>query len=327
MPRVSVGLPVFNGGKYLRRAIESTLDQTLADLELIISDNASTDETEATCREFARLDPRVRYYRNDANVGASRNYTIIFEHARAPYFKWLAADDALEPTFLERCVDLLDGRPELVFVCSRYLVVDELNGIASHLDNDYDFTQPRPHQRWRSLFREPTGHEHPNWGVGRTNVIGETGLLRPYVGSDSAYVVELLLKGPMAQVPEHLHHMRIHEDAYSTKLRSENAGRDGMQGPAEAKWLDPRSSDANLMPHWRLLREYVRFIRDARESRTEKLRLAATLVHPLATGWRVILVKELAFRVGLGWLYVAARNLYRRFVPREDGRPSRPAET
>jgi glycosyltransferase involved in cell wall biosynthesis len=325
MPRVSVGLPVYNGGQFLQEAIESVLAQTFEDLELIVADNASTDDTEAICREFAARDPRVRYYRHDTNLGAVRNFAVVVEHARAPYFKWIAADDVVEPTFVERCVELLDADPELVLATSRYRVVDELGGTLFTLDYDYDFRSPEAHRRWRSLFGETMGHEHPIWGVIRASVLRRTQLMRAFVGSDSALVAELLLEGPFGQVPDYLHRMRIHAGAYSSGLRTEN-GRDGMQGPAEAKWLDPASRDGNLMPTWRLLREFLLLARTARESRRDRLLAAATLV-PLAMRWRVILVKEPAFRVGLGRPYIAVRNLYRRFVPRGDAGPSRPLET
>src|ERR1700737_2789384 len=93
VPRVSIGLPVYNGERYLRFAIDSLLEQDYINFELIISDNASTDATQAICQEFADKDPRVRYYRNQTNLGASGNYDRVFELARGDLFKWAAHDD------------------------------------------------------------------------------------------------------------------------------------------------------------------------------------------------------------------------------------------
>jgi glycosyltransferase involved in cell wall biosynthesis len=87
-PRVSVGLPVRNGANYLREALDSLLSQTLADFELVIGDNASTDGTEAICREFAARDDRVRYVRHDTDIGAPRNFNFVFPESQAPYFRW-----------------------------------------------------------------------------------------------------------------------------------------------------------------------------------------------------------------------------------------------
>ena len=86
--RVSIGLPVYNGEKYLEQALISILSQTYTDFELIISDNASTDRTQAICREYAAKDPRIRYYCNEENLGAAPNHNRVFELASGEYFKW-----------------------------------------------------------------------------------------------------------------------------------------------------------------------------------------------------------------------------------------------
>src|SRR3990172_5611242 len=99
---IAVGLPVYNGQKYLAQAIESILGQTFADFELIISDNASTDRTQEICQAYAARDPRVRYFRNERNLGAGPNYDLCFERARSKYFKWAAHDDVIAPDFLEK---------------------------------------------------------------------------------------------------------------------------------------------------------------------------------------------------------------------------------
>ena len=115
VPRVSIGMPVYNAENYLGEAIESLLAQTFQDFELIISDNASTDRTEAICREYAARDPRIRYERQAENQGAARNFNHVFERARGPYFKWAAHDDLHSPTFLARCVEVLDRSPDVVW--------------------------------------------------------------------------------------------------------------------------------------------------------------------------------------------------------------------
>ena len=99
-PRVSIGLPVRNGARYLGEAVDSLLRQTYTDFELIISDNASTDQTEAICRAYVARDPRVRYYRSSQDVGLANNYNYLFIRARGEYFKWAAADDVHEPDYL-----------------------------------------------------------------------------------------------------------------------------------------------------------------------------------------------------------------------------------
>src|SRR5690349_812781 len=92
-PQVSIGLPVYNGEKYLLNAIGSLLKQDFEDFELVISDNASTDKTEAMCHEFAAKDKRIRYHRNETNIGATGNYNRVFRLSNGEFFRWASHDD------------------------------------------------------------------------------------------------------------------------------------------------------------------------------------------------------------------------------------------
>ena len=95
-PMITVGMPVYNGDKYIEQAIESILSQTFGDFEFLISDNASTDRTREICLDYAVSDSRIHYLRNDVNLGAARNYNRLFEIGSAPYFRWMNADDVAE---------------------------------------------------------------------------------------------------------------------------------------------------------------------------------------------------------------------------------------
>jgi glycosyltransferase involved in cell wall biosynthesis len=115
MPEISIGLPVYNGGQHLRSAIDSILKQTFSDLELVISDNASTDETEQTCREFASRDNRVRYFRQSENIGVANNFRFVFEQATAPLFKWMAHDDWIDGDWLSVLVPVAKAQRAIIF--------------------------------------------------------------------------------------------------------------------------------------------------------------------------------------------------------------------
>src|SRR3954471_8256298 len=104
-PLLSIGLSVYNGEPFIREALDSLLSQTFRDFELIVSDNASTDGTSEICEAYAARDSRVRYYRNEKNMGAGWNTRRVFSLARGQYFKWAACDDICAPEFLERCID------------------------------------------------------------------------------------------------------------------------------------------------------------------------------------------------------------------------------
>ena len=111
--RVSIGMPAYNRAPTIARAIESVLGQTLSDFELVISDNASTDDTEAICLRYAAADPRIRYTRHRGPIGGFPNFRFVLDAARAPYFMWLPPDDYVLPRLLERAVDVLDTRPDV----------------------------------------------------------------------------------------------------------------------------------------------------------------------------------------------------------------------
>src|SRR5690242_8968780 len=113
-PKVTVGMPVYNGERYMRFALDSLLAQDFQDFEIVISDNASTDRTSEICAEYAARDSRVRYHRNATNIGASPNYNRTFELARGQYFKWCAHDDVCLPSFLSKCVATMEAAPSSV---------------------------------------------------------------------------------------------------------------------------------------------------------------------------------------------------------------------
>jgi len=112
--RVSIGMPAYNRGPSITRAIESVLGQTFGDFELIISDNASTDETEEICRRYAARDARCRYTRHPGPIGGFPNFQFVLDAARAPYFMWLPPDDYALPRLLERAVAVLDAHADVV---------------------------------------------------------------------------------------------------------------------------------------------------------------------------------------------------------------------
>jgi glycosyltransferase involved in cell wall biosynthesis len=118
-PRVSIGIPVFNMQATVARAIDSVLAQTFGDFELLVSDNVSSDGTEAICREYAARDGRIRYTRQPARIGVLENFRYVLDAAVAPYFMWLSADDFVLPSLLERAVGVLDARPDVVCVAPR----------------------------------------------------------------------------------------------------------------------------------------------------------------------------------------------------------------
>lgn len=123
-PRVSVVMPVFNGEAYLAEAVESVLSQTLADLELVVVDDGSTDGSHAILEGFVRKDPRVRLIANEENLGLSAARNRGWRAARASYVAWLDADDVALPDRLFRQVELLDAHPTVAVVGGATIIID-----------------------------------------------------------------------------------------------------------------------------------------------------------------------------------------------------------
>ena len=209
-PRVSLGLPVFDGETYLEETIASIESQTMGDFELIICDNASTDRTEEICRKLAARDARVQYHRNDRNLGAAPNYNRTFELATAPYFKWVAYDDLLEPTFLEVCVDALDAADDdVVLVYPRTVLIDGDGDEIGLYDDRLDLRE-RSLSKRMVHFASKWRLCNPVFGVIRSDALARTSLIGAYPSSDVTLLGELALLGRYLELDQPLFRRRIH---------------------------------------------------------------------------------------------------------------------
>jgi len=272
VPAVSIGLPVFNGENYLEEAIQSILNQTFANFELIICDNNSSDNKGSTCRTYEQQDSRIRYYRNDENVGASRNFNQTFELARGPYFKWAAHDDRLAPDFVERCVAVLDADSDLVLCFSRTQVIDGEGRETDRIQVHPLMLSSEPSERFfgHVYFR---GHWcYPVFGLIHSDVLAETPLIEPYVTSDRVLLSRLALMGPLREIEEPLFFPRHHSE------RSIVA----MEAHLRASWFDPRKAGKISLPKWRLLKEYVNVIEDVDLSTSQRAACYGVLLRWLA---------------------------------------------
>jgi glycosyltransferase involved in cell wall biosynthesis len=214
-PRVSIGLPVFNGEKYLEEALNSILGQTYPDFELIISDNASTDRTQQICRSYAAKDSRVRYYRNKRNLGASKNFNSVFFLSLGEYFKWAAYDDVLAPEFLEKCINILDHDPSIVLCYSKTGSIDEHGALVGARDYKIRINSRKPHVRFGDLISIRYPCAHAIFGVIRASKLNITPLMGNYIGSDRNLLAEIGLIGRIHKIPECLLFRRKHPQTYT----------------------------------------------------------------------------------------------------------------
>jgi glycosyltransferase involved in cell wall biosynthesis len=210
--RISIGLPVFNGERYLSRAIESVLAQSFGDFELLIADNASTDATWDICRSFAEKDKRIRLVRHDENCGAFANFKFVLDQASLPYFMWMAHDDVLHPDYVARCYGFLESNPDYVLCFAKNGTIDETGDEIDFYDYDdmtyFDVDADDPVQRYGACLNNlPPPFEV--YGMFRTDVIKKAKRFRLRDGVDQILVLELSLLGKFHRIPEVLRHYRI----------------------------------------------------------------------------------------------------------------------
>jgi glycosyltransferase involved in cell wall biosynthesis len=218
--RIFIGMPVYNGARFIEKAIESLLRQTLCDFNLLVADNASTDDTPAIVAALTARDTRIRYVRHARNIGAPRNWNYVLQQAEGDYFKWATANDECAPTMLARCVATLDDDPGAVLCQGRTCLVDETTG--ARLDYDYDLAllDDRPSARLRRLS-QALALNNGQCGVIRRAVLQRTRGERPYPGGDIALMAELALLGRFIVLPEVLFDRRMGPSTFSRMLRSD----------------------------------------------------------------------------------------------------------
>lgn len=233
-PLISIGMPVYNGSRYLVEALESLLAQTCGDFELIISDNASTDSTAEICQDYAANDARIRYFRQPQNLGAIGNFNWTFTQASGRFFKWAACDDLCAATFLERCVDELQRRPDCVWChCDSDMIDQDGRSWIDRLPADDEEIELDRHgnRSWKGLPRDDFDHQRPDrryagvllgtrwsvdsYGLIRSDALRQTRMLVDLYGAEKVLMGELSLLGKSYQIPELLFRQRIHAEASS----------------------------------------------------------------------------------------------------------------
>lgn len=238
-PKVSIGIPVYNGERFIARAIDSILGQDFEDLELIISDNASTDATREICLDRASKDTRVRYCRNDINLGAARNFNKVFQLARGQYFKWAAHDDYIDQRFLKRCVQVLDEDPSVVLCFTTMGVVDDSGRVFRvQRDSLASLLSRSTIQRFHTMLWNLRDCTSPIFGLMRASALRQTGLIRNALEPDRILLGEMALAGPMHQLQEMLFF---------------HWGPPGHPKRDSWVWLAPENAGKPRLATWRLL--------------------------------------------------------------------------
>lgn len=236
-PRVAIGLPVFNGENYLAEALDSILSQSFSDFELLISDNASTDRTAEICQEYAARDDRIRYIRQDRNIGGPANYDFVFHATESPYFKWFAHDDLIGERFLETCVAELDANPDAIgAIPAEIRDIDPTGETTLVTTNDMDPGGASTAQRFRHYVMQ--GYHNPSFSplfsLYRRSALAGSQLYGDYRASDRVLTCEMLLHGRIVSTEGSYLSIRRHPEQFTSNYHQ---GDDYW-----AAWLDPDSA-------------------------------------------------------------------------------------
>lgn len=284
LPLVTLGVPVFNGEAHLEPALRALQAQTWPRLEILISDNASTDGTSAVCRRLAAEDPRIRYVRQPENLGAAGNFEYLVGAARGEFFAWCAHDDLRMPGFVEACATELMRRPDAVLCNSAVVFLDEAGAARPDwIDLNFETRATTRPERAQRLI------DHMDW-VDMYGLVRRSALLRalpiePVWGGDVVISMKLLMLGEFAKVDAPLFQYRV---------RSRPKSRE------QTMWDFAKRDGEVPQPYTEMLLALLRVGMEAAVDRAERADLLARFLrtvidlerrdpHPC---WRDVLVEE-----------------------------------
>lgn len=239
-PRVTVGVPVFNGEAFLEETLNSLLAQTYADFEIVVSDNGSTDRTEEICRTYAARHSRIRYVRSELNRGAAWNHNRLVELSTGELFKWNSADDVCAPEFLARCVEALDRDPCAVLACANVMEIDESGAPLTSRTIPAAVTSEDGVERFARHVQLDHLCTHI-YGVIRSSVLRRTDRIGSYTDSDRVLLAHLALFGHFIVLPDVLFFNRHHANR-STEVY--------VGWRSRTVWFDPAAANRRLFPFW-----------------------------------------------------------------------------
>ena len=267
-PRLSVGLPVFNGEKYLRQAIDSILNQTYQNFELIISDNASTDRTREICIEYLTKDSRIRYYRSRRNRGAAWNWNRVFKLSSGEYFKWVAHDDTMVPEFFSKCIYVLEQDPSIILCHSKNAIINECDKLVGKYNLGTFINSEKPHKRLNQILKK-IGVPWLIFGVFRRDMLDKTPVFQGYIGSDWNLLAEVSLIGQIFEIQEYLFYRRDHKESYTDSHYSKPVRVHDFR--TESLWWTGNTKPPRIiLPRWQNFIEFIKSINRVPMARFER---------------------------------------------------------
>ena len=300
-PILSFGVPVRNGERFLRRLLDSLLAQDLADFEIVVCDNASDDGTRQLCTDYAGRDPRVRYFDNGRDIGQIDNFNRTLELARGRYFRWIGADDWLEPSYARCCVEVLNGAAEAVGVTT---FQDHLDDDGQRLYREYvgeRLDSPHLARRFARMMWAFTADYRffdPIYTMMRREALMASRRLQVVPTTDQVLAAEIITQGPFLHIPECLAHRRKDYEGDGEEVYRRYA-------KARHSELDPSS--------WRLIRAFLPVVWRSHGPLLERLRCVWPVLRhcAISSWWRNTGRARRVLRPVLGPFVRAMRRLAR----------------
>jgi len=314
-PLLTLGLPVFNGERFLARALDSLLTQTFKDFEIIISDNCSTDATQEIARHYCELDSRVILCTNSCNIGAAENYNSVARRASGQFFAWVNHDDLWAPAYFERCVTALLENPTAVLSYTKSAKIADDDSLISPLISDLGITATEPYLRLRTFhdhfIRIDRTHDWsapdiegiwiPIYGVIRRGPLMQSILIRKFIGSDTVLLEQLSLFGSFYEIDEIFFFKRDHP---------QRSMRDSVAYDQRIKWFTAKEIGIFLFPRFTTLWCRVRVAYNFEMSRGTRVRCLLEMLGFYARRRHEAkaLMKELFINARRGFGYLMGRH-------------------
>ena len=210
-PLVSIGVPIFNEEKHLAEVLDSLLAQDYENIEIMISDNASTDSTPRICAEYVAKDPRIRYYRNDTNVHCFQNFNRVFRFARGEFFMWASGHDLHHPSHVSKCVEIMLEDPSIVLSYSEMFWIDDKGQPLEPMEKGQEYIDTRGlelHLLRINVVLWGLRNGHATYGLFRTQALNKTPIFTHIFSPDLALLIELAAIGKFAYTSDPLLYMR-----------------------------------------------------------------------------------------------------------------------
>lgn len=268
-PLVSIGMPVYNGARFIRESFESLLSEDYEHFELIVCDNASTDGTEAICREYAGRDNRIDYRRSAQNVGAVANFQKAADLACGKYFMWASDHDLWHRSYVSKLLAVLEAEPDVSLAYARTELIDEEGAALELMEDRVDTRGMSPYARYTYLIRH-LSRCNMFYGLIRLDALRRTRPLSDAWSPDRLTLVELNFEGPIAQIPETLFHRRRNRPPETEPERRERVlvAADPVTGKR-------RSQKSTRTLYRELRNQHIKRVWDSRLNAWEKIRALA----------------------------------------------------